>query len=212
MGVPWYTRHTQGRQACNVSTAISRIDVKLSTLSDLTKKKSICKLCTVFKVDIGILRRPPNFAKSRPIIWLPQYIGQIIGRDFAKFCDLVRIYELYRIFLVKSQFDDPRWNDNSKTNYMCLEDEALTGWKIWYRISIGACIKLFWQGTIFRLNLFFIIEVSQIFLVLILNWLKTERLTGRMCLCALIGCSTKYCFCLGFCKVSEFFLNVPKWN
>ena len=41
---------------------------------------------------------------------------------------------------------------------------------------------------------------------------KTERLAGRMCLCALIGCSTKHCFGLRFCKMSKYFLNVPKWS
>ena len=41
---------------------------------------------------------------------------------------------------------------------------------------------------------------------------KTERLAGRMCLCALIGCSTKHCFGLRFFKVSKCFLNVPKWS
>ena len=40
-----------------------------------------------------ILRRPQNFAKSLPIIW---QIWQIIGGDFAKFCGLLRIYELYK--------------------------------------------------------------------------------------------------------------------
>ena len=51
-----------------------------------------------------ILRRPQNFEKSQPIIWLAvhwtkvginhlPYIGQIIVGDFENFCGLLRIYE-----------------------------------------------------------------------------------------------------------------------
>jgi hypothetical protein len=35
-----------------------------------------------------------------------QYIGQIIGGDFAKFCGLLRIYELYW-FAIKGTFEEP---------------------------------------------------------------------------------------------------------
>ena len=41
-----------------------------------------------------ILRRPQNFGKSSPYFdW--HYIGQKEGEHFAKFCGLLRIYELY---------------------------------------------------------------------------------------------------------------------
>ena len=48
----------------------------------------------VGKTILYILSRPQNLQNLRQLFdW--QYIGQIIGGDFAKFCGLLRIYELY---------------------------------------------------------------------------------------------------------------------
>ena len=37
-----------------------------------------------------------------------QYKGQIIGGDFAKFCGLLRIYELYHDFWLIRVFPEPK--------------------------------------------------------------------------------------------------------
>ena len=61
------------------------------------------KLCNILITDneiIGfaklyILRRPQNFVKSPPIICPVCTASQIIGGDYAKFCDLLRICRLF---------------------------------------------------------------------------------------------------------------------
>ena len=45
------------------------------------------------------MRRPQNFAKFPPHRFDWHYIGQIYIGDFAKFCGLLRIYELYEAIL-----------------------------------------------------------------------------------------------------------------
>ena len=53
-----------------------------------------------FFFGVKVPRRPQDFAKSPPII-CPMYCpSNIIGGDFAKFCGLLRIYELYSADLV----------------------------------------------------------------------------------------------------------------
>jgi hypothetical protein len=45
------------------------------------------------------LKRPQNLRNLHQLFdW--QYIGQKIGGDFAKFCGLLRIYELYKSLAV----------------------------------------------------------------------------------------------------------------
>ena len=55
------------------------------------------------------MRRPQNFAKFPPHRFDWHYIGQIYIGDFAKFCGLLRIYELYEAIL--SEVTLTRLND-----------------------------------------------------------------------------------------------------
>ena len=127
--------------------------------------------------------------------------------DLTRKIDLQIAHCFYRIFLVKWQLDDLRWHDNSKTPRI---------WGLNRLKNMISDINRYLHKALSPRNHFQIWSLFHRrgftnFSCFDFEF-KTERLAGRMCLCALIGCSTKHCFGLRFCKVSKCFLNVPKWN
>ena len=66
-----------------------------------------------------------KFCKTSILLW--HYIAQKEGRDFAKFCGLLRIYELYRPTGRRPQ--------------------NLKQYPTWFKIKsnqVGDCLKIFW--------------------------------------------------------------------
>ena len=73
--------------------------IKQAVESCSTEKLIKSNLANIACMSSYIRRRPQNFAKS-PFFC----IGQIYGGDFAKFCGLLRIYELQLQSCLKFRF------------------------------------------------------------------------------------------------------------
>ena len=70
--------------------------------------------------------------RNLPLTFDWHYIGQIIGGEFAKFCGLLRIYELYSPHAIKQRLL-LRWS--------ALRPSTL-GWKIGLRSNLKATLSL----------------------------------------------------------------------
>ena len=61
---------------------------------NLSKKPANFKICLIDKDKVNIFWEGHEILRNLHQLFDWQYIGQIIGGDFAKFCGLLRIYEL----------------------------------------------------------------------------------------------------------------------
>ena len=61
--------------------------------TNLLENKLLCQIF-VFRVKVHIFWEGHKILRNLHQLFDWQYIGQIIGGDFAKFCGLLRIYEL----------------------------------------------------------------------------------------------------------------------
>ena len=87
------------------------------------------KFCEISTADHKILR---NLHRRFDL----HYIGQIYGGDFAKFCGLLRIYELYKIFI--SYFSEAESPQLQRKSSLTIQETL----KVSRKISLYKKIRL----------------------------------------------------------------------
>ena len=85
-----FLQYKNGQHCRNCIAKLPRIEIPLGQLI----MSLVTKYCTLFDLKVHIFWEGHKILRNLHILFDWQHIGQIIGEDFAKFCGLLRIYEL----------------------------------------------------------------------------------------------------------------------